>query len=88
MAFRRGAYLRQKMTCRLVAPGRLEIDFAPSEGTFAPWWHSIAIRVHGRDGPATVTSARVPVQSEFDPSSGSLHFELANMPTGGQIVIG
>jgi alpha-glucosidase len=88
MAFQRGAYLRQAVTCRLVAPGRLEIDLAPPEGTYIPWWRALSIRVHGWDKLATVRSGRASLKSEFDPSSGSLHFEVPDASRGAHVVIG
>ncbi|MDB5694272.1 MAG: alpha-glucosidase [Alphaproteobacteria bacterium] len=88
MAFQRGAYLRQRVTCRLVAPGRLEIELAPSKGSFVPWWHEISVRVHGWAGPAAVSSGRATVASDFDAPANLLHFELPAMAAGGRIVIG
>ena len=47
MAFARGVALRQTITCTSV-DGRLRsLTLAPRTGSYAPWWHQIAIVVHG-----------------------------------------
>jgi alpha-glucosidase len=87
MAFRHGAYLRQTLTCRIVAAGRIEIAFAPAEGSFSPWWHAISVTVHGWSGPAAVSRGGMPIDSRIDPVSGTLRFDLPDMRSGGRITI-
>jgi alpha-glucosidase len=87
MAFQRGAYVRQAITCRTGA-GRLEIDFSPEQGSYVPWWHIVAIRIHGWGGPAAVTAGQRPVASWFDAATGILQFQLPRDRAGGQITVG
>jgi alpha-glucosidase len=87
MAFQRGAYRRQAITCRLEA-GRLEIRFSPAQGSYVPWWRTIAIEIHGWKAPAAVLAGQRPVASGFDPASGILRFQLPDESAGGRIVVG
>ena len=41
-----GPSLRQQLTCTVTAKG-VALQFGPREGTFRPWWKSIAVTVHG-----------------------------------------
>jgi hypothetical protein len=87
MAFRHGAYLRQALTCRVIAPGRIALDFAPAEGGFSPWWHGISVSVHGWDGPAAVTSGGSRIDARADTASATLRFDLPDMRAGGHVAI-
>ena len=42
----RGPSLRQQVRCTAAASG-ITLHFGPREGTYTPWWHSIAVTVHG-----------------------------------------
>jgi alpha-glucosidase len=62
-----GAKLRQTLSCSVTATG-VKLIFGPREGSYRPWWRSIAVTVHGsrpysksiRDQPraATIEIAR------------------------------
>jgi alpha-glucosidase len=86
-AFRHGAYLRQAVTCRIVSPDRIELAFAPAEGSFSPWWHAIAVTVHGWSGPPAVSRGGSPIDGRVDPMSGTLRFDLPDMRSGGRVTI-
>ncbi|HEY1604882.1 MAG TPA: TIM-barrel domain-containing protein [Allosphingosinicella sp.] len=88
LAFTRGTYFRQAVTCRIVAPGRIELDFAAAQGRYAPWWHAVSVTVHGWGGPAMVIGGDGPVPATFDGASGTLHFSLPPLRDGGRIMIG
>jgi alpha-glucosidase len=42
----RGPSLRQHVTCSMTAGG-VSLRFAKREGSFRPWWKSIAVTIHG-----------------------------------------
>ena len=42
-----GPSLRQSVTCT-VTPKGVTLAFGAREGTYKPWWRSIAVTVHGR----------------------------------------
>ncbi|QYE37298.1 DUF5110 domain-containing protein (plasmid) [Polymorphobacter sp. PAMC 29334] len=85
LAYRRGAFLRQEIRCRMTAAG-LAIEFLPRDGSFAPWWHAIAVTVHGWRGTAhVVAEAAVPVHA--DTATETLAFVLPDQPHAGTITI-
>lgn len=54
MAFEKGDYFRQALSCRVTGDG-IEIRFAKPQGRFVPWWKSVEVVVHGWDGTGTGT---------------------------------
>jgi alpha-glucosidase len=44
-----GPSLRQSLSCR-VTPSGISLSFGERQGSFTPWWKSIAIVVHGAHG--------------------------------------
>jgi len=48
-----GPVLRQQVTCTVTGHG-VALHFRPREGTYRPWWKSIAVTVHGAR-PVTTT---------------------------------
>lgn len=88
MAFRDGHYLRQSITCAARAGGRLAIIFGPRQGDYAPWWKQIHVVVHDRSSADAVSSATVHIAKAPKSGSGALEFEVADVPAGGQIVVG
>ena len=48
-----GPVLRQQVTCTVTGHG-VALHFGPREGTYRPWWKSIAVTVHGAR-PVTTT---------------------------------
>jgi alpha-glucosidase len=55
--FRKGAYLRLRMTCSEAADGTLTISIPAREGSFKPWWTSLRIEAIGLTQPATAATA-------------------------------
>ncbi len=47
MGFARGAFARQSVRCTMDGDTLRSIDFAPREGSFTPWWRTVAITIHG-----------------------------------------
>jgi alpha-glucosidase len=52
MGFARGAYARQTITCTADARGVHTMVFGKREGSYQPWWHKIALIVHGAPQPS------------------------------------
>ena len=75
MAFASGGFFRQRVRCAVTADG-LTIDFAPAEGSFRPWWHSIAVTVHDWSGAAIVQRDRTAVASRTASAEGVARFEV------------
>ena len=55
MAFAAGAYARQAVRCTTGANGVQSITFDARQGTWKPWWHAIALVVHGDHAPISAT---------------------------------
>ena len=47
MGFTHGTFLRQRVTCEAGPHGVTHITLAARQGTYAPWWHQIAVTIHG-----------------------------------------
>ncbi|MEG8024043.1 glycoside hydrolase family 31 protein [Sphingomonas aurantiaca] len=62
LAYTRRGYFRQTVRCTITPTG-LSIDFAKPEGSFKPWWKSIAVTVHNwaGAGAALAKTTRVAV---------------------------
>ena len=45
--FRKGAYLRVRMTCNIDAGGSLTVSLAKREGSFIPWWRELQFEIIG-----------------------------------------
>lgn len=72
-AIERGAYLRQSIRCT-ETPGGLRIDFAPREGKWKPWWHQIAVTVHGQANPGSVWLDKRLLKGAPDPAAETALF--------------
>jgi alpha-glucosidase len=55
-AYRKGDFLREEFTCRLVDKG-IVVTAAKPQGAFAPWWKLLQIEVYGATRPAVEASA-------------------------------
>ena len=56
-AYKRGDYFRQQFTCA-PAPDALDIRIAPAEGSYTPWWSTVAVSVFGiEQAPRHITAA-------------------------------
>jgi alpha-glucosidase len=60
----RGPSLRQHITCTVTDKG-VRLEFGPREGSYRPWWRSIAVTVHGAR-PVRQTIADQPVAASID----------------------
>ena len=88
MAFSDGHFLRQAITCSTRADGKLAITFGPRQGDFAPWWKQIDLVVHDRSSADAVVSSTVRLSKNTTATPGLVQFEMADVPVGGQIVVG
>jgi alpha-glucosidase len=61
MAFEKGDYLRQQLTCTTAADGSLTLAFASRQGSYKPWWQAITVTVHGWHGSARATLGNRPL---------------------------
>ena len=87
--YRRAGFARQTVRCTVTAEG-LDIDFAPREGALRPWWRSIAVTVHGWNGPAVAAGkpgALVPGSISPDDLARTFTFTIPDPARGGHITI-
>ena len=77
--YRHGVYLRQHYSCSRHGD-ELEVGFSHREGSYAPWWTSIVLEVHGVVRPAIATLDGHTLPSRFDPESLTLSVELPDVP--------
>ncbi|MGA8043625.1 MAG: TIM-barrel domain-containing protein [Terracidiphilus sp.] len=54
--FQQGQFTRVTFTCQPEAGG-LAVTIQPRQGTFAPWWSSLAVEVYGATKPASSVSS-------------------------------
>jgi alpha-glucosidase len=87
MSFERGQFFRQAITCTEVSPGRLEISFAPPEGTYSPWWRTVEVKVHGRRGGGVVRAGSTIVPGRADKAAATLTFDLPAAQARGMVVV-
>ena len=60
--YRQGAFLRLPLSCA-ETEGAITVRTGPAEGTFTPWFSSVAYAIHGAKGkPKQVTVAGKPVR--------------------------
>ena len=45
--YRKGAYARERFTCRIEADGSLTITAGKREGNYKPWWSALRFEVFG-----------------------------------------
>lgn len=77
MAFEKGAFLRQAVTCTMTPQG-MEIRFDQRQGRYAAWWKQIAVTVHGWQGSAQVTRGGKAVASQADAATETVAFTVAD----------
>jgi alpha-glucosidase len=87
MAFEKGDYLRQTLSCKSGPGGNLALSFAPRQGRYAPWWNRIEIVVHAQSGRSRIGSTTVPVRAFDRSTSGTLRFAIPDVPGGASIRI-
>ncbi len=86
MAYTRGGFLRQAMTCRITPEG-MTLAFAARQGRYVPWWKQMRVVVHGWQGDGAVTAARRPVAVQADAAAATLSFTLPDQKKAGEIAI-
>ncbi len=71
-AFRKGEFLRQNFSCRLLPDG-VVVNVTAPEGSFRPWWSLLSIEVYGAARPAQHASAsaldgsgNTPISTAYD----------------------
>jgi alpha-glucosidase len=83
MGFAKGQFLRQAITCQSV-DGRLRsLTLAPRVGKYAPWWHQIAIVIHGEGRYAAQLGGHV-LKSD---DAGATRFVVPDQPAGATITL-
>ena len=85
MAYTRGGYLRQALSCA-VTPTGLQIDFAAREGRFAAPWREMAVTVHGWRGGGGVSLGGRTLASRKD-ANGRVSFTLPDQPHTARVEI-
>jgi alpha-glucosidase len=66
--YRKGAFLRLAFSCEETPEG-VSVKAAPADGSFTPWFSSIAWVVHGARAPKQVTVGGKPTHSyHYDPT--------------------
>ena len=86
MAYLKGGYMRQAMTCR-VTPEGLTLAFAARAGRYAPWWKQLRVVVHGWQGDGTVSAGRRDVAARTDAAAQTLSFTLPDQRKAAEITI-
>jgi alpha-glucosidase len=72
LGYKKGAFLRQTLHCDTLQDG-LALTFDAREGSFAPWWKSIEVVLHGWDGvPARATLAGTVLTTRLDTKAHTL----------------
>ena len=86
-AYRRGAYLRQGLSCESSAQ-RMSLSLAPRTGGFVPWWHEFEISVYGLQAkPARVRLNGRPVASRYEADTQTLHLRVADPAAGARLIV-
>ena len=86
MAFTRGIFLRQGMTCTMT-PNGLTLAFGARQGRYAPWWKQLRVVVHGWSGDGAVSLARKAVAAQSDATAGTLSFVLPDQRRAAEVTI-
>ena len=86
MAYTRGDYLRQAMTCTATPEG-ITLRFAARTGRYRPWWKQMRVVVHGWGGQGQVTAARRPVAAHVEATAATLAFTLPDQRRAGDVTI-
>jgi alpha-glucosidase len=84
--YRRGAFLRQRVRCRTTAEG-VTVEFEAREGSFAPWWRSIEVVVHGWRGPARATVGTAAPAVETNAAAQTARLVVPDQPHAAAVVV-
>ena len=77
--FRKGAYTRVNFTCTTEAGG-LTVTIQPRQGSFTPWWSTLAVEVYGASKPASAVSSSAldgSAPRTLQPSYDASHHSIA-----------
>ena len=80
----KGPSLRQELSCTMTARGLL-LHMGPRNGTYRPWWKSIAITVHGWAGAAAHLSDGRSISA--DPKSRTVQFTIPDRKNSADLLI-
>jgi len=80
MGFTKGAYLRQRVTCQAGPKGVTHITLARREGSYAPWWHQIAVTIHGGGNYSASLGGKA-----LAGHGGANSFVIDDQPSGAEI---
>ncbi|MGN6376609.1 MAG: glycoside hydrolase family 31 protein [Sphingomonas sp.] len=86
MAFEHDGYLRQQVTCR-VTPTGMTIVFQARTGSYRPWWHDLAITVHGWQGAATIRADGHSAAGTVDAAAQTISFTVPDPAVATEITL-
>jgi alpha-glucosidase len=86
MAYRQRGYLRQAVSCALMAEG-LTVDFEPRDGDYRPWWQTIEIVVHGWRGEGHAQLGNLPLATHVDAVAQTLQVMVADQPHAARLIL-
>jgi len=85
--YRKGAFLRLPLTCA-ESPGSVTVQTGQAEGTYAPWFSSVAFAIHGAaSAPKQVTVAGKPSRAFTYDAAKKLVTVTAPYARGGQSIV-
>ena len=87
MAFTKGGYLRQRLTCSVAADGAVTVDFGAREGSFEPWWKALSVTIHGRDHTGQATLAGKKQAARYDGAAHTVTIALPDQPRASRLVL-
>lgn len=82
MAFERGGFARQEVSCVSSGGEVSSLTFAPREGSYRPWWRDIRVTIHGDKGYAAQLGGKVLAVNESD---GSTQFTIPDQAKGATV---
>ena len=82
----RGPFLRQQLTCS-ISGDTIMLRFAAREGSFTPWWKSIAVTVHDWQGAAHIAGAGKPAPVSANSKARTVAFTIPDQPQAADIRI-
>ena len=86
MAFQKGHYLRQALSCAIVGK-ELVIKFAAREGDYKPWWTRVEINVHGASLLDRISSPSLTLERKHSVAPGLPVFDILDPALGGVVAI-
>lgn len=89
LAYRRGDYLRQTLSCQSDATS-IRILFHAREGSYTPWWKFMEVVIY--DWPSAHAEAKVsgstyPLKTTYDPKQRALHVTLSDVSAESELTV-